>query len=126
MVNPSSSSISTSDLNNQSLLVQNPHGPGTLEELDSMNEFPRITNTTPEIMTFLNALNTQKEERRLFQFLNGLDDHFTIQRSQLLLNYPLPSVKTACALLQQEESQRGVFRSGQLGVKSTALYSKWK
>ncbi|PWA63236.1 hypothetical protein CTI12_AA356310 [Artemisia annua] len=94
------------------------------EELDSMNELPRIVNITPEIVVFLNALNTQKEEQRLFQFLNRLDDHFSHQRSQLLLNSPLPSVETACALLQQEESQRGVFGSGQLGVQSTALYSK--
>ncbi|PWA57489.1 hypothetical protein CTI12_AA409510 [Artemisia annua] len=95
------------------------------EELDSMNELPRIVNITPEIAVFLNALNTQKEEQRLFQFLNGLDDQFSSQRSQLLLNTPLPSVETACALLQQEESQRGVFGSAtQLGVESTALYSK--
>ncbi|PWA50769.1 hypothetical protein CTI12_AA290690 [Artemisia annua] len=94
------------------------------EELDSMNEFPRIINITPEIVVFLNALNVQKEEQRLFQFLNGLDDHFSQQRSQLLLNSPLPSVEVACALLQQEESQRGVFGSGQIGVESTALYSK--
>ena len=94
------------------------------EELDSMNELPRILNITPEIVTFLTALNTQKEEQRLFQFLNGLDDHFSHQRSQLLLNSPLPIVEAACALLQQEESQRGVFGSGHLGVESTALYSK--
>ncbi|PWA36367.1 peptidase family M48 family protein [Artemisia annua] len=95
------------------------------EELDSMNELPRIVNITPEIAVFLNALNTQKEEQRLFQFLNGLDDHFASQRSQLPLNTPLPSVETTCALLQQEEFQRGVFGGGtQLGVESTALYSK--
>ena len=95
------------------------------EELDSMTELPRIVNITPEVTVFLNALNIQKEEQRLFQFLNGLDDHFASQRSQLLLNTPLPSVETSCALLQQEESQRGVFGSAtQVGVDSTALYSK--
>ncbi|PWA95867.1 hypothetical protein CTI12_AA044930 [Artemisia annua] len=93
------------------------------EELDSMNELPRIVNITPEIAVFLGALNTQKEEQRLFQFLNGLDEHYSSQRSQLLMNSPLPTVETACALLQQEESQRGVF-GNQLNVESTALYSK--
>jgi hypothetical protein len=95
------------------------------EELDSMNELPRIVNITPEVAVFIQALNVQKEEQRLFQFLNGLDDHFTSQRSQLLLNSPLPSVETACSLLQQEESQRGVFgNNSQVGIESTALYSK--
>ena len=77
-----------------------------------MVDLPRITTVTPKITLFLHAINTQKEEQRLFQFLNGLDDHFSAQRSQLLLCTPLPSVKSACALLQQEESQRDVFSHG--------------
>lgn len=72
--------------------------------MDSMSELPNITLITPEITLFLNALNKQKEEQRLFQFLNGLDDQFNTQRSHLLLNNPLPSVEIACSVLQQEES----------------------
>ncbi|GKB85631.1 kinase-like domain, phloem protein 2-like protein, partial [Tanacetum coccineum] len=97
------------------------------EKLESNSEIVllfEITAVSAEITAFLNAINTQKEEQRLFQFLNGLDDHFTAQRSQLLLTSPLPSVETACALLQQEESQREVFGSSQSLMESTALYSK--
>ncbi|GJR00410.1 retrovirus-related pol polyprotein from transposon TNT 1-94 [Tanacetum coccineum] len=43
---------------------------------------------------------------------------------QLETRFALSSVEIACALLQQEESQRGMFRSGQLGVESTTLYIK--
>nr|GEW00569.1 cysteine-rich RLK (receptor-like protein kinase) 8 [Tanacetum cinerariifolium] len=53
------------------------------EELDSMNELPNIVNITPEIQLFLKALNTQKEEQRLFQFLNGLDDHFSTKKREI-------------------------------------------
>ncbi|GJX77208.1 hypothetical protein Tco_0352890 [Tanacetum coccineum] len=94
------------------------------EELDSMNALPRITTVNTKNTAFLNAINTQKDEQRLFQFLNGLDEHFAAQRSQLLLTSPLPNVETSCALLQQEESQREVFGSTQSLMESTVLYSK--
>ncbi|GJV97889.1 cysteine-rich receptor-like protein kinase 8 [Tanacetum coccineum] len=50
------------------------------EELDNLNTLPVITRITPKITAFLNALNKQKEEQRLFQFLNGLEDKYSHQR----------------------------------------------
>ncbi|GJW90194.1 cysteine-rich receptor-like protein kinase 8 [Tanacetum coccineum] len=67
---------------------------------------------------------SSKEEQRLFQFLNGLDDCYSAQRSQLLLLNPLPSVENACAVIQQEDSQKYVFSNGLPVIKSTALFSK--
>ncbi|GKG53954.1 hypothetical protein Tco_0557477, partial [Tanacetum coccineum] len=69
------------------------------KELDNINVLPVITVVTPEISVFLAALNKQKEEQRLFQILNGLEDHFSHQRSQILMIDPLPSVENACSLL---------------------------
>ncbi|GKC52122.1 hypothetical protein Tco_1074867 [Tanacetum coccineum] len=74
-------------------------------------------------VVFLAALNKQKEEQRPFQFLNGLENHLSHQRSQILMIDPLLSVENACSLLQQEETQRLLFRSS-ANIKSSALLSK--
>ncbi|KAL2933248.1 Apolipoprotein A-I [Bienertia sinuspersici] len=70
------------------------------EDIENLNDFPAITQMNDEIRAFLNAVRKQKEEQQLFQFLNGLDDDYSQQRSQLLLQTPLPTVKTALAQLQ--------------------------
>ncbi|PWA51446.1 hypothetical protein CTI12_AA427660 [Artemisia annua] len=77
-----------------------------------------------EVSVFLAVLSKQKEDQRFFQFSNGLDEHYSNQRSQILMIVPLPSVENACSLLQWEESQRALFGNGVL--ESTALLSKGK
>ncbi|GJY14094.1 hypothetical protein Tco_0383403 [Tanacetum coccineum] len=94
-----------------------------VEELDNMNVLQVISAITLEISVFLVALNKQNEQQRLYQFLNGLEDHFRHQRSQILMIVPLPHVENAFPLLQQEESQRMLFSSF-VSVESTTLLSK--
>jgi len=69
-------------------------------KLKDMNELPKISVIIEDIATFLQALNKQKEKQRLFQFLNGLDNRYKPQRSQLLLMTPLPNVESVCSLIQ--------------------------
>ena len=69
-------------------------------KLKDMNELPKISVIIEDIATFLQALNKQKEKQRLFQFLNGLDDRYRPQRSQLLFMTPLPNVESVCSLIQ--------------------------
>ncbi|XP_056690464.1 uncharacterized protein [Spinacia oleracea] len=97
---------------------------GLWEELESLNDFPPITNVTTEINAFIQALTKQQEEQKLFQFLNGIDDHYGPQRSQLLMMTPLPSVETACSCLQQEESQRELFINVKEEAEGLAMFSK--
>lgn len=79
------------------------------EELDAMNILPSVTAPSPDVVKLLVSINVQKEESRLFQFLNGLNEVFDSQRSQLLMITPLPTVETACSALEQEEAQRSIL-----------------
>ncbi|XP_074375680.1 uncharacterized protein LOC141717483 [Apium graveolens] len=94
------------------------------EEIVSMNRLPTFTTITPEVANFLAVINTMKEEAKLFQFLNGLDDKYGAQRSQLLMMTPLPTVEMACSSIQQEDVQRDVLRNtDNYVVEASAMYS---
>ncbi|XP_074356217.1 uncharacterized protein LOC141695911 [Apium graveolens] len=79
------------------------------EELDALNVLPTVAAPQPDVVKLLDTINAQREEGRLFQFLNGLSDQFNVQRSQMLMLDHLPSVEAACAVFEQEEAQRAVL-----------------
>ncbi|XP_074374631.1 uncharacterized protein LOC141715042 [Apium graveolens] len=95
------------------------------EELDSLNALPTVVAITPEIKKLMSEIELQKEEFKLFQFLNGLNEIYSAQRSQLLLNNPLPNVENATTILQQEEAQREILTSPKAPDHDIlAMYSK--
>ncbi|XP_049394567.1 uncharacterized protein LOC125858815 [Solanum stenotomum] len=67
--------------------------------------------------------NLQKveQDRRLIQFLMGLNEVYTIIRGSILMMNPLPSMEQAFALLVQEEKQREFKPNNQLFVEGSSL-----
>lgn len=82
------------------------------EELDALTLHPTITQPNAETTAYVESVRKHHEELKLFQFLDGIDEMYHSQRSQILLMSPLPTVEEACNIIQQEESQRAVFRQG--------------
>jgi len=57
------------------------HIKGIWEELDSMVDLPKVAVANDEIAEFLRAFGRMQKEQKLFQFLNGLDDVYKVERS---------------------------------------------
>ncbi|KAL2904693.1 Retrovirus-related Pol polyprotein from transposon RE2, partial [Bienertia sinuspersici] len=94
------------------------------DELDAMSNLPPITVMTLEVQTFVNARNKQRDEERLFQFLNGFDDDYGSERSHILMFSPLPSVEEACARFVQEEAQREILKEDKAEIETGAMMGK--
>ncbi|XP_019233911.1 PREDICTED: uncharacterized protein LOC109214451 [Nicotiana attenuata] len=69
------------------------------------------------------TMHKAEQDRRLIQFLMGLNEVYTIVRGSTLMMKPLPSMAQAFSLLIQEEKQREFKPNGQLSLDSTSLHA---
>ncbi|KAK9691437.1 hypothetical protein RND81_09G196600 [Saponaria officinalis] len=73
------------------------------DELESMSSLPTLSKVTTEIAEYLTTVDKQAEERRLFQFLNGLDKQYGMLRSNMVMMDLLPTVEHTVSLVLQEK-----------------------
>ena len=62
-----------------------------------------------------------EQDRRLIQFLMGLNEVYTAIRGSILMMNPLPSLAKAFSLLVQDEKQREIKPNNQLFMELTSL-----
>ncbi|XP_075107126.1 uncharacterized protein LOC142180099 [Nicotiana tabacum] len=62
-----------------------------------------------------------KHDRRLIQFLMGLNEAHTVIRGSILMMNPLPTLAQAFSLLIQDEKKREIKPNTQLFIESTSL-----
>nr|XP_025884882.1 uncharacterized protein LOC104645967 [Solanum lycopersicum] len=66
------------------------------------------------------TMHKAEQDRRLIQFLMGLNEVYTIIRGNMLMMNPLPSMGQAFALLVQEEKQREFKPNNQFSADSSS------
>ncbi|XP_075077335.1 uncharacterized protein LOC107827678 [Nicotiana tabacum] len=67
-------------------------------------------------------MHKAEKDRRLIQFLMGLNEVYTVVRGSILMMNPLPSIAQVFSILIQEEKQREVKPNNQqLVIESTSL-----
>ncbi|KAH0739575.1 hypothetical protein KY290_038280 [Solanum tuberosum] len=68
-----------------------------------------------------NIMYKAEHDRRLIQFLMGLNEVYTIMRGSILMMTPLPSMGQVFALLVQEEKQREIKPHNQMFAETASL-----
>jgi len=66
-------------------------------------------------------MHKAEQDRRLIQFLMGLNEVYTVMRGSILMMNPLPTMPQAFSILVQEEKQREVKPSTRMSLASTSL-----
>ncbi|XP_075091815.1 uncharacterized protein LOC142171976 [Nicotiana tabacum] len=66
-------------------------------------------------------MHKAEQDKRLIQFLMGLNEVYTVVRGSILMMNPLPMIAQAFSILIQEEEQREVRPHSQLSLESASL-----
>ncbi|XP_070049888.1 uncharacterized protein [Nicotiana tomentosiformis] len=66
-------------------------------------------------------MHKAEQDKRLIQFLMGLNEVYTVVRGSILMMNPLPMIAQAFSILIQEEEQRKVRPHSQLSLESASL-----
>ncbi|XP_070010933.1 uncharacterized protein [Nicotiana sylvestris] len=67
------------------------------------------------------SMHKAEHDRRLIQFLMGLNEVYTVVRGSILMMNPLPSLAQKFVILMQEVKQREMKPNNQLMIDSNAL-----
>ncbi|KAH0715709.1 hypothetical protein KY284_008614 [Solanum tuberosum] len=91
------------------------------EELSTLNAKAQCTcNCTCGAKALVHKA---EQDRRLIQFLMGLNEIYTVIRGSILMMNPLPTMAQAFSLLVQDEHQREIRPSNHFNVEATALHA---
>ncbi|KAL2922855.1 DNA polymerase 1 [Bienertia sinuspersici] len=94
---------------------------GELRRMKAFNIMPSLAEMNPEITTYVHALQNHQEEQRLFQFLSGLDESYSHQRSQVQLMVKLHKINVGHARCVEKEAIQlttaGLLRDFPLAMK---------
>ena len=77
------------------------------EQLFVSSYYTRLKDLWDELASYDNAVHgAQQDQKKLMQFLMGLNESYSAIRGQILLMNPLPSIRQAYSSVSQEEKQR--------------------
>lgn len=89
------------------------------DELDDLDEVPPCSCDSAEKM------KKREQNKRLLQFLMGLNDAYNTIRGNVLMMSPLPSISQVYSMLIQEEKQREIRSAGHFFGDSASLTAEF-